>query len=60
MKSFPEKPAGKLKPNEATTQPWKDITTDFIMVKSRLLTCGGKYQKHRYVLKNTSHQPQSL
>jgi len=31
MKSFPEKPAGKLKPNEATTQPWKDITTDFIM-----------------------------
>jgi len=30
MKSFPEKPAGKLKPNEATTQPWKDITTDFI------------------------------
>jgi len=31
MKSFPEKPAGKLKPNEATMQPWKDITTDFIM-----------------------------
>jgi len=30
MKSFPEKPAGKLKPNEATSQPWKDITTDFI------------------------------
>jgi len=30
MKSFPEKPAGKLKPNEAITQPWKDITTDFI------------------------------
>jgi len=30
MKSFLEKPAGKLKPNEATTQPWKDITTDFI------------------------------
>ena len=30
MKSFSEKPAGKLKPNEATTQPWKDITTDFI------------------------------
>src|ERR1700724_2672312 len=31
MKSFPEKPAEKLKPNEAPTQPWKDITTDFIM-----------------------------
>jgi len=30
MKSFPEKPAGKLKPNETTSQPWKDITTDFI------------------------------
>jgi len=30
MKSFPEKPAGKLKPNEAISQPWKDITTDFI------------------------------
>ena len=30
MKSFPEKPTGKLKPNEATSQPWKDITTDFI------------------------------
>jgi len=30
MKSFSEKPAGKLKPNEATSQPWKDITTDFI------------------------------
>jgi len=30
MKSFLEKPAGKLKPNEATMQPWKDITTDFI------------------------------
>ena len=30
MKSFPEKPAEKLKPNEATSQPWKDITTDFI------------------------------
>jgi len=30
MKSFPEKPAGKLKPNEATSQPWKDIITDFI------------------------------
>jgi len=31
MKSFLEKPAGRLKPNEATTQSWKDITTDFIM-----------------------------
>ena len=30
MKSFPEKPAEKLKPNKATMQPWKDITTDFI------------------------------
>ena len=30
MKSFPEKPAGKLKSNEANMQPWKDITTDFI------------------------------
>ena len=30
MKSFPEKPAGKLKPNKATSAPWKDITTDFI------------------------------
>ena len=30
MKSFPEKPAVKLKPNEATSQPWKDITTDFV------------------------------
>jgi len=30
IKCFPEKPAGKLKPNEATMQPWKDITTDFI------------------------------
>ena len=30
MKSFPEKPAGKLKPNEFTIAPWKDITTDFI------------------------------
>jgi len=28
MKSFSKKPAGKLKPNEATSQPWKDITTD--------------------------------
>ena len=30
MKSFPEKPAGKLKPNEATSHPSKDITTDFV------------------------------
>ena len=30
MKSFPEKPAGKLKPNESTIASWKDITTDFI------------------------------
>ena len=30
MKSFPEKPAGKLKPNESTVAPWKDITTDFV------------------------------
>ena len=30
MKSFPEKPAGKLRLNEAMTVPWKDITTDFI------------------------------
>ena len=30
MKSFPEKPAEKLKPNESTTTPWKDITTDFV------------------------------
>ena len=30
MKSFPEKPAGKLKPNESTGAPWKDITTDFV------------------------------
>ena len=30
MKSFSEKPAGKLRPNEATLQPWKDITTDFV------------------------------
>ena len=30
MKSFPDKPAGKLKPNESTTAPWKDITTDFV------------------------------
>jgi len=31
MKSFLEKPAGKFKPNETTSQPWKNITTDFIM-----------------------------
>ena len=30
MKSFPEKPAGKLRPNEAMSAPWKDITTDFV------------------------------
>ena len=30
MKSFPEKPARKLKLNEATSAPWKDIMTDFI------------------------------
>ena len=30
MKSFPEKPAGKLRPNEAMSAPWKDITMDFI------------------------------
>ena len=30
MKSFPENPAGKLKPNKSTIAPWKDITTDFI------------------------------
>ena len=30
MKSFPEKPARKLRPNKATSVPWKDITTDFI------------------------------
>ena len=30
MKFFPKKPAGKLKPNESTIAPWKDITTDFI------------------------------
>ena len=30
MKSFPEKPAGKLKPNESTIAPWKDITMDFV------------------------------
>ena len=30
MKSFPEKPAGKLKPNESTIAPWKDITTNFV------------------------------
>ena len=32
MKSLPEKPAGKLRPNEATSTPWKDITTDFITI----------------------------
>ena len=26
MKSFPEKPTGKLKPNESTIAPWRDIT----------------------------------
>ena len=31
IKSFPEKPAGKLKPNESTIAPWKDITTDFMI-----------------------------
>ena len=30
MKLFPEKPGGKLKPNKATSQPWKDITMEFI------------------------------
>ena len=30
MKSFPEKPTGKLKPNESTIAPWKDITTNFV------------------------------
>ena len=30
MKFFPEKPAGKLKPNEPTIASWKDITTNFI------------------------------
>ena len=30
MKSFPEKPAKKLRPNEATLQHWKDIITDFV------------------------------
>jgi len=30
MQSFPEKPAGRLKHNEAISQPWKDITIDFI------------------------------
>ena len=30
MKSFPEKPAGKLRQNEATSAPWKDIATDCI------------------------------
>ena len=30
MKSFPEKPAGKLRPIERATRPWKDITTDFV------------------------------
>ena len=30
MKSFPEKPGGKLKPDESTIAPWRDITTDFV------------------------------
>ena len=30
MKSFPEKPAEKLRPNESTIASWEDITTDFI------------------------------
>ena len=30
MKSFPEKPAEKLKPNKSTIASWKDITTDLI------------------------------
>ena len=30
MMSFPEKPAGKLRPNKQTVAPWKDITTDFV------------------------------
>ena len=30
MKSFSKKPAGKLKPNESTIAPWKDITTNFV------------------------------
>ena len=30
MKSFSEKPTRKLKPNEAMSTPWKDITMDFI------------------------------
>ena len=30
MKSFPEKHAGKLKPNESTIAPWRDITTNFV------------------------------
>ena len=30
MKSFSKKPAEKLKPNESTVAPWKDITTNFV------------------------------
>ena len=30
IKFFPEKPAGKLKPNESTIASWKYITIDFI------------------------------
>ena len=31
-----------------------------LQMKSEIMMCGGKCQEHRYMLKNTSHQPQSL
>ena len=30
IKSFPEKPTGKLQLNKQTVALWKDITTDFV------------------------------
>ena len=47
MKSFPEKPTGKLGPNEATSIPWKDITMDFI---TRLPEAQGLWCSLFYVL----------
>ena len=63
MKSCPEKPTGKLKPNEATSAPWKDITTAFItgLPKAQgydtLSLCAAVIQ-NRHILSPLPQKPQ--
>ena len=67
MKSFPERPAEKLRLNKPTSAPWKDITMDFITSSQKLramilfLLCAAVTQnRHRLFLQPWKPQPEVL